>query len=214
MPALPHTLLSEPGALGFAVGSGIGGVYGWRVAFYAIGIPGIVAAMFVLRLQNPPVGVNDERVDDHALGSSSSGSLSSPSFEVIDDSHSPLRHKSTLPSSSIELCEFETSQQQQPSFVDNNSSIGATGKVHLHGKLHPEAVVASTSSSEAGVVVTLIDWHGARDWRAHFWRETRVALSELWEILCIKPFLFAVLGSAANSFGSGGLADWLPVNYY
>ena len=64
------------------------------------------------------------------------------------------------------------------------------------------------------MVVTLIDWHGARDWRAHLWRETRVALSELWEILCIKPFLFAVLGSAANSFGSGGLADWLPVNYY
>lgn len=209
------------GALGFAVGSGLGGTYGWRVAFYAIGVPGIVAAMFVLRLQNPPVGVNDERGVDHAvvLGSSSSSSSSglsssqkSISFEVVDSSQSPLRSKALLPVSSMELFESESlshhQQDHHPSLIDSNTSTISTGKVPHHGKSHPES---ASATSETGVVLTVLDLHVARDWRARLWLEVRVALSELWEIVCIKPFLFAVLGSAANSFGSGGLADWLPV---
>ena len=193
------------------MGSGLGGVYGWRVAFYAIGVPGIVAAMFVLRLQNPPVGINDERGDDHGLGNSSgSSSQKSSSFVVVDSSQSPLRTKGLLlPPSSMGLDESESSsqqQEQQPSLVDSSSS-SATGKVvHLHDELHPEIAL-----SEAGVVVTVLDLHSARDWRTRAWLEIRVALSELWEIVCNKPFLFAVMGSAANSFGGGGLADWLPV---
>jgi hypothetical protein len=152
------------------VGSGLGGAFGWRVAFYSIGVPGIVAAMFVLRLQNPPVGVNDERGDvlDNSNGSSSS-------FEVVDCSLSHL---------------------------------------HGHGKSPSESAASSLSTSETGVILKVLDLQGARDWRTRLWLEVRAALSDLWEIVCIKPFLFAVLGSAANSFGSGGLADWLPVHHH
>ena len=47
-------------ALGYVVGSSLGGAYGWRVAFYAIGIPGVIAALFMLCLYNPPMGINDK----------------------------------------------------------------------------------------------------------------------------------------------------------
>lgn len=186
------------GALGFAVGSGLGGAFGWRIAFYAIGLPGIAAALFVLRLQNPPVGVNDERGDGGRTvalvssgSSSSSSSQKSVSIEVVDRGLSSSQKSITF--------EVVDSSQNQ-----------------LHGKTHLESGVTSSSTSpspesETGVIITVLDLNGTRDWRTRLWLETRVALSELWEILCIKPFLFAVLGSAANSFGSGGLADWLPV---
>ena len=186
------------GALGFAVGSGLGGAFGWRIAFYAIGLPGIVAAMFVLRLQNPPVGVNDERGDGHTVALVSSGSSSSSSSQKSVSIEVVLDRGLSSSQKSITFEVVDTSQNQ------------------LHGKTLPESGVTSSSSapssaSETGVVITVLDSHGARDWRTRLWLEVRVALSEMWEILCIKPFLFAVLGSAANSFGSGGLADWLPV---
>ena len=35
-------------------------MYGWRVAFYAIGFPGILIAVCVLLIHNPSKGINDE----------------------------------------------------------------------------------------------------------------------------------------------------------
>lgn len=37
----------------------MGSAFGWRVAFYAIGVPGLIVAAFVLTLNDPVRGIND-----------------------------------------------------------------------------------------------------------------------------------------------------------
>jgi MFS family permease len=49
------------GALGFAVGAVLGSAYGWRTAFLACGAPGLIIALMVLTIDNPPRGINDRQ---------------------------------------------------------------------------------------------------------------------------------------------------------
>ena len=43
-------------ALGFVLGGQLGQAYGWRVAFLAVGLPGLLAALLVLRVPEAPRG--------------------------------------------------------------------------------------------------------------------------------------------------------------
>jgi len=47
-------------AVGFAVGSVLGEHFGWRVAFLACGLPGLVAAALALKIQDPGRGTFDD----------------------------------------------------------------------------------------------------------------------------------------------------------
>jgi MFS family permease len=48
------------GALGFLVGGLVADVYGWRVAFYTVGLPGLAVALLLkLTLREPPRGFSD-----------------------------------------------------------------------------------------------------------------------------------------------------------
>ena len=47
------------GAIGFGIGALLGGFFSWRVAFWAIGFPGILVAILVLFVKNPKSGIND-----------------------------------------------------------------------------------------------------------------------------------------------------------
>jgi MFS transporter, Spinster family, sphingosine-1-phosphate transporter len=47
-------------AIGFGVGSLVGAEWGWRAAFLVCGVPGIVAALLALRIDDPPRGRFDE----------------------------------------------------------------------------------------------------------------------------------------------------------
>jgi MFS family permease len=48
------------GALGFLVGGNVAQVYGWRIAFFVVGIPGILLALLVkATLREPPRGFSD-----------------------------------------------------------------------------------------------------------------------------------------------------------
>ena len=47
------------GALGFGIGALLGSAFGWRVAFFCCGLPGVVVAVFILRICNPVRGIND-----------------------------------------------------------------------------------------------------------------------------------------------------------
>jgi len=51
------------GAIGYGVGAVLGSLYGWRVAFLACGVPGLLLASLVLRLNNPVRGINDDNAD-------------------------------------------------------------------------------------------------------------------------------------------------------
>ncbi len=43
-------------ALGYAVGGAVSQVWGWRAAFFAAGVPGLLLALAVLRIPDPPRG--------------------------------------------------------------------------------------------------------------------------------------------------------------
>lgn len=47
-------------ALGFGVGSVLGAQFGWRVAFLACGLPGLLAAVLALRINDPGRGTFDD----------------------------------------------------------------------------------------------------------------------------------------------------------
>jgi predicted MFS family arabinose efflux permease len=47
-------------ALGFAVGGALGAAFGWRTAFYAVGLPGLAIAGLALLMKDPVRGAFDE----------------------------------------------------------------------------------------------------------------------------------------------------------
>lgn len=49
-------------ALGYGIGAVLGGAYGWREAFYGVGIPGLVIALSVLSVNDPTYGINDPKL--------------------------------------------------------------------------------------------------------------------------------------------------------
>mmetsp|Transcript_55667 Transcript_55667/g.129623 ORF Transcript_55667/g.129623 Transcript_55667/m.129623 type:complete len:485 (+) Transcript_55667:67-1521(+) len=49
------------GALGFIVGSMLGGAYGWRVAFFVCGLPGVIVSCVIPMINDPHRGVNDPK---------------------------------------------------------------------------------------------------------------------------------------------------------
>lgn len=48
------------GALGYGIGAVLGASFGWRVAFFALGIPGLFVALSLASLNDPKVGINDD----------------------------------------------------------------------------------------------------------------------------------------------------------
>ncbi len=51
--------------LGFVIGGWIGQYYGWRIAFYVVGLPGILLAVIVkYTIPEPPRGLSDTHGDD------------------------------------------------------------------------------------------------------------------------------------------------------
>jgi MFS family permease len=47
-------------ALGYIVGGVVRHHFGWRAAFYVAGVPGVLLAIWILRIPDPPRGVKDE----------------------------------------------------------------------------------------------------------------------------------------------------------
>ena len=50
-------------ALGYIVGGIVLAHYGWRAAFFVAGVPGLVLALWILRLPDPPRGAHDESLE-------------------------------------------------------------------------------------------------------------------------------------------------------
>jgi len=62
-------------ALGFIVGGWADSRYGWRAAFYISGLPGLLLALFALRIPDPPRGCQDDDADRRAAPSGRSRGL-------------------------------------------------------------------------------------------------------------------------------------------
>lgn len=55
------------GAVGLALGAVIGEHYGWRPAFFIVGVPGLLLGLSILTLKEPPRGAKQEYVPVRAL---------------------------------------------------------------------------------------------------------------------------------------------------
>lgn len=76
------------GALGFVVGGQIAHIYGWRAAFFAVGVPGLLIALLVkLTVREPPRGFSEQGVaapkDPVAFKRIVAGLWSKPSFRHL-----------------------------------------------------------------------------------------------------------------------------------
>lgn len=52
-------------ALGFGIGAVIASIFGWRWAFAAFGVPGLIASFYALKLNNPMRGINDPELHEN-----------------------------------------------------------------------------------------------------------------------------------------------------
>lgn len=83
------------GALGFVVGGFTGSTIGWRGSFLVCGLPGLLAALTVLFLHDPPKGANDEyqRVADSSTNGADaprkngSGGLLADVLAIVTNRH-------------------------------------------------------------------------------------------------------------------------------
>mmetsp|Transcript_33126 Transcript_33126/g.77520 ORF Transcript_33126/g.77520 Transcript_33126/m.77520 type:complete len:481 (-) Transcript_33126:18-1460(-) len=55
------------GALGFVLAGIVGSMLGWRAAFFICGAPGLLVALLILRLNDPPRGINDRETPEGAI---------------------------------------------------------------------------------------------------------------------------------------------------
>ena len=53
-------------ALGFVIGGTVAASYGWRVAFFVAGLPGLLLALLALLVDDPPRGAHDDVPGGHA----------------------------------------------------------------------------------------------------------------------------------------------------
>jgi MFS transporter, Spinster family, sphingosine-1-phosphate transporter len=57
-------------AVGYLLGGLLEHLFGWRAAFFAVGLPGLLLALLTLTAPDPPRGINDTKVDrDAPVGS-------------------------------------------------------------------------------------------------------------------------------------------------
>lgn len=106
-------------ALGFGIGSVLGALFSWRVAFLAVGLPGVILSISVLFCNDPVPGLNDENIHHtptaslNSLSGSSSGSSSShDSMTELVTTTSPLADSTTLSDSSTPVTVKSLSYKQ------------------------------------------------------------------------------------------------------
>jgi MFS transporter, Spinster family, sphingosine-1-phosphate transporter len=56
-------------ALGFVIGGLVDHAWGWRAAFFVVGVPGLLLGLLCLRIPDPPRGAHDENEDPRPAGS-------------------------------------------------------------------------------------------------------------------------------------------------
>lgn len=70
-------------AFGLILGGIIADKFGWRWAFYLVGIPGLLAAFLIWRAYEPRRGVFDHTEDDEGNGNGTHGSLGKDFFVIV-----------------------------------------------------------------------------------------------------------------------------------
>ena len=90
-------------AIGFGIGSFCGDLWGWRVAFFICGVPGIFASLLMLRIPTPVRGINDARhLNSSSGGPRRSGTSATYSSHIALTKLTPsIARTSTSPASAV-----------------------------------------------------------------------------------------------------------------
>ena len=170
-------------ALGYGIGAVLGQAFGWREAFYGIGIPGLFVALSVLTLNDPRHGISEQKAKQGqglqpliAANQGQAGGGRASKVEMTRRSASA----SALATASAEVKVARTASAEGE---DANN-----GGIYGSANACPSANVSATAALRAAAAV----------WAA-----------DVSEILRNKAFVCALAGQILNNFSLGGLADWM-----
>jgi MFS transporter, Spinster family, sphingosine-1-phosphate transporter len=62
--AIFYVAIPVGAAVGFLLGGSLERAFGWRSAFYVVGLPGLILAALALTIRDPPRGASDARLED------------------------------------------------------------------------------------------------------------------------------------------------------
>lgn len=174
-------------ALGYIVGGLMSHHYGWREAFFVAGAPGIVLALFVLRLPDPPRGSHEETEEGGAASTNAAGSAAPNAASV---------YWSLLRRSNYMLVVL--------GYAAYTFALGglAVWMPNFLERVHHIPAVKATTSFGGIVVVTGFLGTFMGGWLGDYWlKYSRQAY--LWMSGCVTllaaPFAFVALTAAAPS---------------
>ncbi|MDB6090653.1 MAG: major facilitator superfamily 1 [Gammaproteobacteria bacterium] len=178
-------------ALGYIVGGLVSHHYGWRAAFFVAGAPGLLLAVWVLRLPDPPRGSQDGPGLDESSGAAQSGAARSGAVaNALAVYWSLLRR---LPYMLVVL-----------GYAAYTFAMGglAFWMPTFLQRVHGIAAAQATTGFGAIVVVTGFLGTFAGGWLGDYWlKSSRQAYLWMsgWITLLAVPFAFVALTAAAPS---------------
>lgn len=225
-------------AFGFIIGSILASIFGWRWTFVAFGLPGLIVAFAMGRLNDPPRGINDTEMSplllqerdnivsckcDAELGASGMNIPSHAGEATGRTSHSDPNNTIPLIDNSVSL---PTKSQENSSGIPNDL-INGTYSNSVTGQ---KTVVGLWTMTSGGTVSETAPGNPLPDPMRHTTSSTNglspqsTALNEppvvseshsvkgeVMQILSNRTFMVAVLGLALNNFAFGGLTEWMTV---
>ena len=186
-------------ALGYIVGGLMSHHYGWRSAFFVAGAPGLLLAMLVLRLRDPPRGAQDESEEGGSAHPVSSGTRSAAGNDAPGEG---------APRSAIAL--YSSLLQRAPymlvvlGYAAYTFALGglAVWMPNFLEHVHNIPAVKATTTFGAIVVVTGFLGTFAGGWLGDYWiKSSRQAYLWMsgWITLLAAPLTLVALTAAAPS---------------
>ncbi|MGH8324285.1 MAG: spinster family MFS transporter, partial [Steroidobacteraceae bacterium] len=182
-------------ALGYIVGGLMSHHYGWREAFFVAGAPGILLALLVLRLPDPPRGSQDTGEEGRG-GTAATGSeaAAAPSAAV----------KSSAASVYLSLLRRAPYMLVVLGYAAYTFALGglAVWMPNFLERVHGIPAVRATTSFGAIVVVTGFLGTFAGGWLGDYWlKSSRQAYLWMsgWVTLLAAPFAFVALTAGSPS---------------
>lgn len=196
------------GALSFSLGSVIGSLYGWRSAFFAMGIPGIFLSFLMYICNDPIRGINDRgMLQNKKESKETKGKLQATSSSLVSeelytiDTDEEIGEKDKITSYDGAKNTKDTKNGKKGN-ADNYKPVAF---VEIHEE-EPESNVHRQSSGDAGLAYSVgasMPLEGIHS----EWKDFK-------EILYNLPFEISVGGLTLCNFALAGLSDWLPAFLY
>jgi MFS transporter, Spinster family, sphingosine-1-phosphate transporter len=148
-------------ALGFGIGSVLGALFSWRVAFLAVGLPGVILSFTVLYCNDPVFGINDDLLHS---SSSSSSTIASTSVSLDSSNDSGAALVITQTSSPLMVMNSPISTSSTSSSPPSSSPPSSSSFSQLKQDMKIILTNPHFNLSLAGLVANLFAMGGLAEW--------------------------------------------------